>query len=115
MMRSVVAVIAGYLVFGISAVLIFQLGGIQPHEPASLTFMIISSALGVLAAIASGYVAARLAPQNPTGHGFLVGLLIAAGAIASMFDPSAGTRWSQIAALVLMAPGAVIGARLVRK
>lgn len=49
-MRSVAAVVAGYLVFGISTAAMFALSGQDPLRPASLTFMILSTLAGILAA-----------------------------------------------------------------
>ena len=40
MLRSIGAVAAGYVIFGSSGFLLFQLSGRDPHQPAPLTFKI---------------------------------------------------------------------------
>ena len=110
MVRSIMAVIVGYLIFGVSAVLIFKVPQADPHAPASPTFMIITTFLGMVAALLAGVVAANLAPQNGLRHAVIVSVIIAAGSIISVYAmPGAGTAWSQTAALILMAPSATVG------
>ncbi len=64
-MRSLIAVIAGWVVFGVSAAMLFQLSGRDPHEPATIAFMIGSGIYGAVfaaAALAGGFVAAARRP-----------------------------------------------------
>ena len=109
-LRSVGAVLLGYLVFAVSAFLFFQLTGQPPHAAAPLPVMTASILVGVVAAFAGGYVAALLAGREPFAHGLAVGVVLAAGAIASLAGTIGhGAIWSQVAALALMAPGAAAG------
>ena len=60
-----------------------------------------------------GYVAARLARRRPLAHGVAVAALLALGATISLLSTlGRGAVWSQVAALVLMAPCAVLGSWL---
>jgi hypothetical protein len=106
--RSVFAVIAGYLVFGLSAVLLFQVAGVNPHAGTSLGFGLFSLFWGVAFAIGAGFFAARLAPCRPLCHAGVVATLVAVAAMASLVGAS-GAKWSQIAALFLTTPAVVLG------
>jgi ABC-type Mn2+/Zn2+ transport system permease subunit len=105
--RSIVAVVVGYLVFAGSAVALFQVSGQAPHAPASLPFMLGSTLYGILFAALGGYLAARLVPRRPELHGAAVAALIALGAAASLVARhGTGSVWSQVSAVLLMAPAA---------
>ncbi len=109
--RSVFAVIAGYLVFGLSAVLLFQIAGVDPHADTRLGFKIFSVAYGVMFALGAGWLASRLAPGRPLFHAAIVSAIIAVAAAGSLVGAS-GAKWSQLSALLLMTPAALLGGRL---
>jgi hypothetical protein len=110
LLRSIGAVVAGYLLFAVSAFLFFQLTGQAPHAPAPPAIMAASIVEGVVAAFAGGFLAALLAGRRPFAHGVAVAALLAAGAIASLAATVGhGAIWSQLAALALMAPAAALG------
>jgi O-antigen/teichoic acid export membrane protein len=109
-LRSIGSVVLGYLVFALSAFGWFQLTGQHPHAQAPLAIMIGSTVVGVVAAFAGGYLAARLAGRRPMAHGVAVAVVLALGATISLASTLGhGAIWSQVAALVLMAPAAVLG------
>lgn len=109
MVRSLGAVAAGYLIFAASAVLLFQLSGQPPHQAASRAFEIAAIVWGAVFALVAGWLTARIAGGRPATHAAAVGGLIALGAAASMLADRSGAVWSQIAAVVLMAPCAWLG------
>ena len=110
MTRSVAAVLAGYLVFGVSAVLLFQVSGVAPEAPPSLRFAVFSTLYGIGFAFGGGFLAASLSGRAETWHGAAVGVIIAVLAAVSMLIQSgSGSLWSQVATLVLMAPAAAAG------
>jgi len=109
--RSVFAVIAGYLVFGLSAVLLFQVAGVDPHADTRLGFKVFSVVYGVVFALGAGWLSARLAPGRPLLHAAIVAGVIAVAASVSLVGMS-GAKWSQASALLLMTPAALIGGRL---
>lgn len=109
-LRSIVAVIVGYIVFAASAFAVFQLSGQAAHAAASTSFMVISIVSGMLFALAGGYVAGWLAGRRPFAHGVAMAALLATGAAVSLASTLGhGAIWSQVAALVLMAPSAAMG------
>jgi len=108
--RSLVAVLVGYFIFAGSAFAFFRFSGQPPHQPAPLPVMLASIAVGTVFAFLGGYVAARIAPRRPLAHGVAVAGVMALGAAVSLISTLGhGAIWSQVAALVLMAPSAVVG------
>ena len=112
-LRSLGAAIVGYLIFAVSAFTFFQLSGQPPHQAAYLPFMLASIIVGAVAAVAGGYTAAFLAGYRPLLHGALVATILATGALASLISTLGhGAIWSQVAALAVMAPSALLGGYL---
>lgn len=110
MLRSIGAVAAGYIIFGASAALLFQLSGQQPHSSTvPLAFKTASIIWGATFALVAGWLTARVAGRRPMVHAGIVAGLIALGALASIAAEPTAAKWSQIAALVIMAPCAIIG------
>lgn len=109
MLRSAGAVAAGYMVFGASAFLLFQLSGIDPHQPAPVRFKIASIIWGCVFALVSGWLTGRIAGRRPVVHAAVLAVLIALGALVSIAARPGDAIWSQISALALMAPCAWLG------
>lgn len=109
-LRSVAAVLVGYLVFAVCSFAAFRLSGQAPHAPAPLPVMLGVIASGVVFAMGGGYVTALLAGRRPLGHSIATAALIAAGAAVSL-AATLGREpvWSQVAALTLMAPAVALG------
>jgi hypothetical protein len=114
MIRSIASVAAGYLVFAASAALLFQISGQDPHAPSTAGFKIGSMIWGIVFALIAGWLTARIAVHRPATHASVLAGLIALGALISLLL-SGGAIWSQVAALVLMAPAAWAGGGLARK
>ena len=108
MLRSIGAVVVGYLVFGISAAFLFQLAHVDPHQRASTAFTIFSIAYGIGFALLAGWVAASIAVRRRLLHACIVAGILGAIALLSMFAQPA-SRWTHFAALFLFAPSVVAG------
>lgn len=113
MLRAILAVIAGYLVFAAASVGLFVVTGREAHEAAPMGFMVLATLWGMAAAAAGGYLAAVVAQRRDLLVQAVLAVIVAAGAVASMFTaPEGADRWSQLAALVLMAPSSLLGGHL---
>lgn len=112
MLRTIVGVIIGYLIFGVSAVLIFRLTGHDPHERASTAFMVGTIVAGIVAALIGGYVAVLIARSKHAATALAVIITLIA-VISSAY--AKGSLWSNLAAAVLMGPAAKIGGGLARR
>ena len=114
-MRSVGSIAAGYLIFGASGFLLFQLADVDPHAAAPVGFKIAAIAWGCVFALVAGWLTARIAGRRPATHAGILALVIAAIAIGSLLAASGDARWSQISAAAVMAPCAWIGGLLSRR
>jgi surface polysaccharide O-acyltransferase-like enzyme len=109
-MKSVLAVLVGYLVFGVSAILLFTVAGVDPRQEPELGFRIWSTVYGVFFALAGGYIAARIAGKKEITHASAVACILAFLATVSLIvQPGHGSLWCQIAALGFMTPAAILG------
>ena len=115
MLRSIGAVVAGYFVFGASAALLFQLSGQAPHQAAPVSFMAASVIWGAVFALVGGWLTARVAGRHPGAHAAALAGVIALGATVSLVARWNDARWSQIAAIAIMAPCAWFGGLLSRR
>ena len=110
MVKSIAGVLVGYLVFAVSAVLLFWATGRDPHREQGIGFVVFSVVYGIAFAAAGGFVAGTIAARKPRQHAAAVALILAIGASASLLaQPGAGSRWSQLTALIFMAPAALAG------
>lgn len=109
-MQTFLAVVAGYLIFAGSAVLLFQLTKVDPHSPAALGFEVLTIVYGLGFASLGGFLAGKIARRMDLGCGIALALVIALGATVSMIGrPGAGALWTQTAALLLFAPASLAG------
>lgn len=112
MARKIIGVIVGYLIFAVSAVLLFQIAGRDPHTPAPISFMFVSFVYGAAFAALGGYVASTIAQSGNLTQAVALAIVIALGATISILSQSGkGAIWSQLGAIFIMAPSALIGGR----
>jgi hypothetical protein len=109
-MRSIGAIVAGYLVFGISSAILFAASGQDPHVMPGPGFLLSSIAYGCGFSALAGYLAARLAPARPLLHAAAVAAIIGLIAAVSMVvEWNAGSIWSELIVMVFLAPSALLG------
>ena len=106
-MRMISGIIIGYLVFGVSAFLLFRVTHVDPHAPASLSFKIAAIAYGAFFAFLAGYWGTAIAGRNDMLVAVIIGVIMAALAIASMVK--LGRGWSPLSAVVVMVPTELLG------
>jgi hypothetical protein len=115
-MRSVLAVLAGYLTFAVSGGVLFAVTGVDPHAAPTPLFAIGAIVYGMVFAALGGCVAAMVSRDASDKHACFVAAIIAGFAIVSLaVSYPRGSVWSQLAAILLMAPSAVIGSVLRRR
>jgi nitrate/nitrite transporter NarK len=108
--RGILGAVVGYVIFAAPATLMFNLMGWDPHAPASTTVIVATTLVGIVAAAAGGWVAARIARARWPGA--VTAGMIAAGAVISLLaSPRDGAIWSQLVAILLMAPAALLASR----
>ncbi len=113
-LRNVIGVVIGYLIFAVSAVLFFSLGGIDPHAAVGFGTQAAVIVFGAVFAFAGGYVAKLIvAPRSMFPN--LVLAFIMAGFASFSFFRSPGEHYTQLAAIFLFAPLSLLGGFLRRR
>ena len=111
-MRFVSGVILGYLIFAGSAFLLFHVTGHDPHAPASISFEIGAILFGVLFAGLAGFIASLIGGRRDMLAAKCVAVILAAVAIISA--TATVVSWSQIWAVIAMAPAVLLGGWMYR-
>ena len=109
-MRSLIAVLSGLAVAGF-LILVGELTLARVADlPTSLTAIVIALCWTFIALALGALVAMRLSPLNGTLAGFIVGELFFGAGILHRFWHA--TAWYNVVALLLVIPGALLGAWL---
>ena len=109
-LRHAAAVLIGYLLFAVPTAALFAFSHRDPHVAQDAAFVVFAVVYGVLAAMLAGYVAAMIGPYRSVAPARTLSLAIAAVAIVSMLArPGGGAVWSQLAAVFVLAPSALVG------
>jgi hypothetical protein len=106
--RNILGVIAGYLIFAVSAVVLFIVNGIDAHAEPTMGFMIAVMAYGVVFAFIGGYAAKLIATTRTMTANFVLASIMAGFAAFSLIM-STGNHYTQIAAIFLFAPMSLLG------
>jgi hypothetical protein len=114
MARLLLAVLAGYALIVITTLGFFLLSGRDSHAAQPAAFMALSVVVGVVAALAGGYLAVHLSGRPSLAASRLLALVIALGAAASLVT-APGAIWSPLIALFLMTAAAMGGGILRRR
>lgn len=110
-MRSVFAVLTGYVVFAACVMLLVHLSGHDPHGSFTIRAMVIFTLCGMGFAGLAGFLTTILAPRAEFEHSFAVAtLIVATGATFLMSEIDKEGIGLQIAALLIIAPMAMVGA-----
>lgn len=112
MLRKIIAVISGYLLYAVSAVVLFQLSGHAPHSPTTWGFAGVTAMYGIFFAVLGGVITQYISKTDDLSLNIILALMIAVFAGISGFL-STGSHWTQIMSIVLFAPSAFLGGWLV--
>jgi hypothetical protein len=108
--RLIIGVLAGDVIFAGSGGLLFYFSRVDPHAPAAAGFMAFSILYGIAFAMLGGFLAGKISRRADLVSGMLLTLIIAIPAVATLITrPGQGAIWSQLSALILMSPAALIG------
>jgi hypothetical protein len=108
--RIALGVVAGYVVFAFSTLVLFLLTGRDPHAAATLSFLLGRVLYGITFAVVAGLLAGRIARDRHRIAALSLALVIAAGAVVSIMErPDDASTVAQLAVLLLMAPAALLG------
>jgi hypothetical protein len=107
-LRSVAAVVGGYLIVAAGTILTFNVLVGQVTVQSNPRQMILGTIGAVLAGIAGGVVAGIVAPRFPFGHAAAV-LLFLAIDTASVLAKGTGPAWFDLAGSVILAVSVLFG------
>lgn len=113
MLRLITGVILGYLVFALSAFLLFRVTAHNPHEAASLSYMASTLVYGIFFAFVAGLLASWLAGRRDLRAAQWVAVILVAVAVISMATST--VSWSQVMAVLFMAPMVLVGGWVYRQ
>lgn len=114
MIRKVLAIIAGYLIFVVTSLALFKLSGRNPHADSTPLFIILTAMYGAFFSFIAGLVTQRIAMTRSMNINFALALIIAGFATFSLFK-SDGSHWTQLLAIFLFAPMSIAGGLYYRK
>ncbi len=106
-MRVFSGVVFGYLFFELLWFGVFRVTNTDPHAPASISFQLGAVIFGLLFALSAGFLASFIGGRPHFIAAWIAGGLVALTAVGVMIRY--GAAWPQLAALLFMAPAAVIG------
>ena len=108
MIRKVLSVLAGYLIFVATSLALFKLSGQSPHSDPTILFAILTAAYGVIFSFFAGLIAQLIAKTKDLKINYILALIIEGFATFSFFK-SDGNHWTQLLAIFIFAPVSVLG------
>ncbi|WP_316771825.1 hypothetical protein [Pedobacter frigiditerrae] len=112
MIRKILAVIVGYIIFAATALAFFKVFDIEAHSVASTTVMIQTAINGIIFSALAGWITQLIAKTGNLKINYILALLIAAFATFSFFKAS-GEHWTQLMAIFIFAPVSIVGGWIV--
>ncbi len=111
MIRKILGVIAGYVIFVVSALAFFKQSGHAPHADPTINFAILTAIYGAVFSFLSGLVVQLIARTNDLKVNYILALIISGFALFSLLK-STGNHWTQIQAIFIFAPVSILGGLL---
>jgi hypothetical protein len=108
MIRSILGVTTGYMIFVITSILLFRISGVKPHSEASVTFMLLTFVYGAVFSFLSGFVTQTIARTKNLKVNYILFVIMAGFATFSLFK-SSGSSWTQLLAIFVFAPVSILG------
>jgi len=113
--RSLLSLIIGYLIFAVAMLLLWMVFGYRPKDVPPERFLVFSIFCECPFAIGGGYVAALVANRKELVHtGILTGILAVMGALSVLCPQNELPLWVNLATVFPIAPCFLLGG-LIRK
>jgi len=108
MLRSILSVIIGWLVYGISIGILIIITGIDPHGESSVFFKIGSSFYGIVFSFLGGFITALITRNRHFLHSVALAILFIVIAFGAM-SLTDGNHWSEWVNIFVLAPFVALG------
>jgi len=108
MIKKVTAVIAGYVIFVISALALFKFSGNAPHASPTIGFALLTAVYGAVFSFIAGLVTQHIAKTSDLKINYALAFIIAGFATFSLLK-TAGNHWTQLLAIFIFAPASILG------
>jgi hypothetical protein len=105
--RCVAGWFVGYLVSAVSSILLFTLAHIPPEQPASIPVMCGVAVYGIVFSMIGVFLGASFSRRHALGIGVSITVTTWAMAWWSWHETPGHSHWTQLVAIVLMAPAAL--------
>ena len=113
MLRSVVAVVSGYLAFLVLTYSLWMVFGQDLETPPTEGFLVLSLAFETPFAVAAGYLTAWIARRRGAAHAaVLAGAMALHGAAGLVASSQAYPVWVDLVTLFILAPCCYVGGRI---
>jgi putative exporter of polyketide antibiotics len=114
MIRKILSIITGYLIFAITSIALFWVTGQDPHARASFAFEIITAIYGIFFSFLAGLVVQLISRTQTLTLNYILAIIIVCFAVFSLLA-SGEDHWTQILSIVIFAPVSVIGGMFYNK
>ncbi len=108
MIRKILSILVGYILFVVTSILLFKISGQDPHQPSTLNFQLLTALYGALFSFLSGLVVPVIARTKTINLNYILAFIIAGFASFSLIK-SEGSHWSQLFAILIFAPASIFG------
>ena len=108
MIRKILSIIIGYGIFVVTSLALFKFAKKDPHLDPTTTFIILTTIYGVIFSFVAGLVTQLIAKTANLKISYLLAFIIASFATFSFFK-SDGNHWTQLLAIFIFAPTAILG------
>jgi len=113
MIRSVVAVVAGYATFIVLTTSVWLAFGYGPEDVPSDSFLLLSLAFETPFALAAGYLSAWIADRREARHSAVLATAMALhGVVGLVAGIDAYPVWVHVSTLLVLAPCCYLGGRI---
>jgi len=110
MVRSIISIISGYLIFGLAVLLLWIAFGYRPHSVPPTGFLVFSVFCECLFALGSGYVVALIARRRELLHtGILTAIFVVLGLLTVVTTMNKLPLWVNLTTIFPTAPCILLG------
>ena len=108
MARKILGVIAGYAIFVVASLVLFQLAGQDPHADPAIVFVMLAAIYGTVVSFIAGLVTQLIVRKRDLKMNYILAVVMAGFAAFSLFK-SGGNHWTQFLAIFIFAPFSILG------